>query len=117
MGQFPWTEVRGNLVYSAQCGGHDNGWYGFKSDSDYNDLGAGGEGSGNKAWHRWGKPGQVIQGGDGLGWSGQYEGLRTTDTINQAGLVKGSVLRISSSSESGAPPCERFMIKTRLWVR
>jgi len=127
--QFPWTEVRGNLVYSAQCGGHnngcgtggganpDNGWYGFKSDSDYNDLGAGGEGSGNKAWHRWGKPGQVIQGGDGLGWSGQYEGLRTTDTINQAGLVKGSVLRISSSSESGAPPCERFMIKTRLWVR
>ena len=41
----------------------DNGWYGFQSDSDYNNLGAGGEGSGNKAWHRWGIPGQVIQGG------------------------------------------------------
>ena len=41
----------------------DNGWYGFQKDSDYNDLGAGGEGGGNKAWHRWGIPGKVIQGG------------------------------------------------------
>ena len=127
--QFPWTEVRGTLDYSPQCGGHnngcspngahpDNGWYGFKSDATYTNLGAGGEGGGNKAWHRWGKPGHVIQGGPELGWDGEYNSkVMTTTAVEESGLKKGSILRISSSSESGAPPCERFMIKTRLWVR
>jgi hypothetical protein len=127
--QFDFTSVKGNIRMTPQCGGinngcgtgganPDNGWYGFQSDSSYSKLGAGGEGGGNKNWHRWGVPGKVLQGGPQLGWNGQWTGgSRTTTSVAFTGLPNQSVLRFSTGSESGAPGCERFMYDPKLWVK
>jgi hypothetical protein len=72
-------EVKGDLQYTAQCGGINNGCstggahpdnddQNFASDPKYATLGVNGEGSGNKNWLRWGKPGKVVQAGHELGW-------------------------------------------------
>ena len=101
-----WREVKGNMFYAAQCGGVNNGCStggahpdnenrGFNSDPKYEQLGLSGEGGGNKNWLRWGKPGQVLQAFDELGWSGQWTGTKTTTTIN-AKVRFGA--RLSSSS-------------------
>jgi len=116
-----YTKIKGKFKNTGQCGSVGNGcstsgsnpdpgWYNFKSDTKYAQLGAGGQGSGNKAWYRWGKPGQMMapSGRDMIANGRGGHGTHTV-TVKEQKVVAGSVLRFSSSSESGARPCERFM--------
>ena len=78
----------------------------------------GGEGSGNKNWFRWGKPGQMVQGGPEISKAGIGTTVRTSITLKNKKVVGGSVIRFSTGSESGAPPCERFMYHDlNLWAQ
>ena len=50
-----------------------------------------------------------ITGGPEYGWNSQWTGCRWVTAVSKSLKEYNSVLRFSSGSESGAPPCERFM--------
>ncbi len=116
-GAMTWYPSAGGLTGWTQSGAHpDNQNYGIQSDSDYNQLGVTGEGGGNKSWHRWGKPGQVFHAYTELGFSGEWSSPKTT-TFGSIITVSGSVIRVSTFSESGDPGKERWAFTPALYVR
>lgn len=123
---FDYTSIRGTMQFYPSngsvagwttSGAHpDNQDYGIQVDTDYNELGVTGEGSGNKSWHRWGKPGQVFHAYNQLGWSGEWSSAKTL-SFGPITVVPGPVIRVSTFSESGDPPKERWAFTATVFVR
>ncbi|MEC9072136.1 MAG: hypothetical protein VX938_07145, partial [Myxococcota bacterium] len=120
-----YTEIRGVIAFYPSSGSvgswttsgahPDNDNYsGYASDTGYT-LDAGGTG-GNRSWHRWGKPGQVLHVHSTLGWTGEWQSQKTL-SFDAISVVGGSVVRFSTFSESGAVPHERWAFAPTLYVR
>jgi hypothetical protein len=116
MGKIDFYPSKSDINSWSPNGHPDNNDYGVCTDTGYETLGKTGEGSGNKSWQRWGKPGMAIGCGSQLGWSGEYGSMQTSTGWDTT-VPAGTELRLSSFSECGDVPNERWAWKPEIWIK